>query len=105
VYVVVRRPVSWAPFPYTTLFRSQRRCRVVYISPLKALAFDIERNLRAPLAGIRQAATRLRADVPDITVGMRTGDTSTEERRAFRSEEHTSELQSLRHLVCRLLLE
>ncbi|MFD9063394.1 DEAD/DEAH box helicase, partial [Kitasatospora purpeofusca] len=33
-----------------------RRCRVLYISPLKALAVDVERNLRAPLAGLRQAA-------------------------------------------------
>src|SRR4051812_14027961 len=35
------------------------RCRVLYVSPLKALAVDIDRNLRAPLAGIRHAATRL----------------------------------------------
>src|SRR5438552_18654713 len=34
-----------------------RRCRVVYISPLKALAVDVERNLRAPLAGIAHLAT------------------------------------------------
>src|SRR4051794_35594257 len=33
-----------------------RRCRVVYVSPLKALAVDVERNLRAPLTGIRHAA-------------------------------------------------
>src|SRR5437868_12250743 len=36
-----------------------RRCRVLYVSPLKALAVDVERNLRAPLTGIRQAAQRL----------------------------------------------
>src|SRR5258706_10840480 len=36
-----------------------RRCRVLYVSPLKALAVDVERNLRTPLAGIRQAAARL----------------------------------------------
>src|SRR5438477_1949901 len=35
----------------------ERRCRVVYISPLKALAVDVERNLRAPLAGIARIAT------------------------------------------------
>ena len=35
------------------------RCRVLYISPLKALAYDVERNLRAPLAGIGHAANRL----------------------------------------------
>ncbi|GLZ34251.1 DEAD/DEAH box helicase [Lentzea sp. NBRC 105346] len=61
----------------------KHRCRVLYISPLKALAVDVERNLRAPLAGIRQAAFRLGAPEPSITVGMRTGDTPAEERRLF----------------------
>ncbi|MEU7481033.1 ATP-dependent helicase [Lentzea sp. NPDC042327] len=61
----------------------RRRCRVLYVSPLKALAVDVERNLRAPLTGIRQAAQRLGLAEPSITVGMRTGDTSPEERRAF----------------------
>ncbi|WP_260428484.1 DEAD/DEAH box helicase, partial [Micromonospora globispora] len=62
---------------------ARHRCRVLYVSPLKALAVDVERNLRAPLAGIRQAATRLGVAPPDITVGMRTGDTPADERRAF----------------------
>ncbi|MEV4122175.1 ATP-dependent helicase [Micromonospora sp. NPDC049645] len=62
---------------------ARQRCRVLYVSPLKALAVDVERNLRAPLAGIRQAATRLGVAPPDITVGMRTGDTPADERRAF----------------------
>ncbi|MEV0004553.1 DEAD/DEAH box helicase [Micromonospora sp. NPDC050980] len=61
----------------------RRRCRVLYVSPLKALAVDVERNLRTPLIGVRQAATRLGLVPPDITVGMRTGDTPTDERRAF----------------------
>jgi ATP-dependent Lhr-like helicase len=61
----------------------ERRCRVLYVSPLKALAVDVERNLRAPLTGIRHAAARLGVPVPDITVAMRTGDTPPEERRAF----------------------
>ncbi|MFI7022442.1 ATP-dependent helicase [Micromonospora sp. NPDC049900] len=61
----------------------RHRCRVLYVSPLKALAVDVERNLRAPLAGIRQAATRLALPPPEITVGMRTGDTPADERRAF----------------------
>lgn len=59
------------------------RCRVLYVSPLKALAVDVQRNLRAPLAGIRQAAHRLGLPEPSITVGMRTGDTPAEERRSF----------------------
>ncbi|MBO4143855.1 ATP-dependent helicase [Micromonospora tulbaghiae] len=61
----------------------RRRCRVLYVSPLKALAVDVERNLRAPLTGIRQAAARLGLVPPDVTVGMRTGDTPADERRAF----------------------
>jgi ATP-dependent Lhr-like helicase len=60
-----------------------KRCRVLYVSPLKALAVDVERNLRAPLAGIRQAAARLGLPVPDVTVSMRTGDTPADERRSF----------------------
>ncbi|MCW2737677.1 ATP-dependent helicase, partial [Nocardioides sp.] len=58
-----------------------RRTRVLYISPLKALGVDVERNLRAPLTGIRNTAERLQAKVPDVTVGLRSGDTSPAERR------------------------
>ncbi|MDF1605518.1 ATP-dependent helicase [Nocardioides sp. YIM 152315] len=59
----------------------QRRCRVLYISPLKALGVDVERNLRAPLAGIRHTADRLGRPVPDVTVGVRSGDTPAADRR------------------------
>ena len=59
------------------------RCRVVYVSPLKALAVDVERNLRSPLVGIRHAARRLGQQVPDVRVAMRSGDTPANERRAF----------------------
>ncbi len=59
------------------------RCRVLYISPMKALAVDVERNLRSPLVGIGHAATRLGATPPDIQVSVRTGDTPADERRAF----------------------
>ena len=59
----------------------KRRTRVLYVSPLKALAVDIERNLRSPLTGIRQAARRLGLPEPDIQVAVRTGDTAAEERR------------------------
>ncbi|MBC7373358.1 MAG: ATP-dependent helicase [Frankiales bacterium] len=61
----------------------RHRCRVLYISPLKALAVDVERNLRAPLTGIRQAAQRLDLPIPDIAVGIRSGDTPADERRRF----------------------
>jgi ATP-dependent Lhr-like helicase len=60
-----------------------RRCRVVYVSPLKALAVDVERNLRAPLAGIRETARRLGVRPPDITVAVRSGDTPPSDRRRF----------------------
>jgi ATP-dependent Lhr-like helicase len=60
-----------------------RRCRVLYVSPMKALAVDVERNLRSPLVGIRHAATRLGLPEPDITVAVRSGDTPADERRAF----------------------
>ncbi len=59
----------------------RQRCRVLYVSPLKALAVDVERNLRAPLTGIRHTATRLGEAVPDITVGVRSGDTPAADRR------------------------
>ncbi|MFJ2030982.1 ATP-dependent helicase [Streptosporangium sp. NPDC087985] len=59
------------------------RCRVLYVSPLKALAVDVERNLRAPLAGMRQTARRLGLAVPEISVAIRSGDTPAQERRRF----------------------
>jgi ATP-dependent Lhr-like helicase len=52
-----------------------RRCRVLYVSPLKALAVDVERNLRAPLTGIGHAAARLGLPAPHLTVAIRSGDT------------------------------
>ena len=61
----------------------RHRCRVLYVSPMKALAVDVERNLRAPLTGIRHAATRLGLPEPDLTVGVRSGDTPADERRRF----------------------
>jgi ATP-dependent helicase Lhr and Lhr-like helicase len=60
-----------------------RRCRVLYVSPLKALAVDVERNLRAPLAGMTQVARRLGAPEPAVTVAIRSGDTPADERRRF----------------------
>ncbi|MCG7279495.1 ATP-dependent helicase [Corynebacterium imitans] len=54
--------------------------RVLYISPLKALGVDVEHNLRAPLGGIARVAQRLDRDMPDISVGVRSGDTPQSER-------------------------
>ena len=70
----VDRLMTEAPPARTTV-------RVLYISPLKALAYDVERNLRAPLAGIRRTAERLGLPVPDVSVASRTGDTPADARR------------------------
>ncbi|MEX0784584.1 MAG: DEAD/DEAH box helicase [Dehalococcoidia bacterium] len=76
------------PRPRIQVPRSKRRVRLgvstLYISPLKALSYDIERNLRAPLAGLGIAATREGLEPPDIAVATRTGDTSTREREDIR---------------------
>lgn len=56
------------------------KTRVVYVTPLKALGVDVERNLRAPLAGIREAARKLGAPEGEVSVGIRSGDTSPRER-------------------------
>ncbi|MCY7412799.1 MAG: DEAD/DEAH box helicase, partial [Salinibacterium sp.] len=54
---------------------------VLYISPLKALGVDVERNLRAPLVGVTQTAKRLGLPTPNVTVGVRSGDTTAQDRR------------------------
>ena len=59
------------------------RTRVLYISPLRALAFDVEKNLRAPLMGIKLAAERMGESFVEPTVAMRTGDTSPKDRQAL----------------------
>ncbi|KIC69794.1 DEAD/DEAH box helicase [Pseudarthrobacter phenanthrenivorans] len=61
----------------------KRKTRVLYISPLKALGVDVERNLRAPLIGITQTAKRLGLPAPLITVGVRSGDTPAADRRTL----------------------
>ena len=73
--------VMFAPVPETA-----RRCRVLYVSPLKALAVDVERNLRSPIAGISNVAERRgdRFEVPSVAI--RTGDTSSTERARFLRE-------------------
>ena len=58
---------------------------VLYISPLKALGVDVERNLRAPLIGITQTAARLGLAAPHVSVGVRSGDTPANERRRLLS--------------------
>ena len=67
-----------------TAMDAPRGCRVVYLSPLKALAADVERNLRSPLAGISNMAKREGVEVRIPEISVRTGDTSQKERARFR---------------------
>ncbi|MET3635865.1 ATP-dependent helicase [Curtobacterium oceanosedimentum] len=59
---------------------AKQRTRVLYVSPLKALGVDVERNLRSPLVGITQTARRLGTEPPEVTVGVRSGDTPSSDR-------------------------
>ncbi|MFA6957032.1 MAG: DEAD/DEAH box helicase [Thermoanaerobaculia bacterium] len=69
---------------FSPLPPARERCRVVYVSPLKALAVDIERNLREPLEGIARVAQSLGARHHAPAVAIRTGDTPQSERARFR---------------------
>src|SRR5258705_9607145 len=82
-FLMIRRPPRSTLFPYTTLFRSRGHARLV--------PADGERGRR-----VERQASVASSDVQHQTKRRTPG---------ARSEEHTSELQSLRHLVCRLLLE
>ena len=81
-----RREEEAAPADGTAPDRPKKGTRVLYVSPLKALAVDVERNLRAPLAGIANAARARGEDPPEISVGIRTGDTPADERRRQRRD-------------------
>src|SRR2546429_5044991 len=83
---MIRRPPRSTLFPYTTLFRSSRPPGETPATPFRSR--DRGRQGRDP---VRHAAGRCRASAPSSC--------------SMRSEEHTSELQSRLHLVCRLLLE
>jgi ATP-dependent Lhr-like helicase len=61
-------------------------CRIVYVSPLKALAVDVERNLRSPLAGIANMARRMGVPFHEPLISVRTGDTPQRERARFRRQ-------------------
>ena len=71
----------WALDSLASLADRQAQTRVLYVSPLKALAVDVERNLRTPLAGLTRIAERRGQRPPDISVGVRSGDTPPARRR------------------------
>ena len=73
---------------------ADRGCRVVYISPLKALAADVERNLRVPLAGIATMAQESGVAARSPAISMRSGDTPQNERARFRR--HPGDIHKLR---------
>jgi ATP-dependent Lhr-like helicase len=73
--------VMFAPVP-----EKRDRCRVLYVSPLKALAVDVERNLRAPLAGIAHIAASRGEVYHAPAIAIRTGDTPQSERAKFQRE-------------------
>src|SRR5579871_6688591 len=64
----------------------RKGCRIVYVSPLKALAVDVERNLRSPLAGIANMARRQGVPFHEPLISVRTGDTPQQERARFRRQ-------------------
>jgi len=70
-----------SPAPRAAAAGDAGSVRILYVSPLKALTYDVERNLRAPLAGIALAGERLGSPVRAISIASRTGDTPTAERR------------------------
>src|SRR5690349_23774696 len=88
-FLIIPRPPRSTLFPYTTLFRSslQNRLIVIVLAGL-LLAFGIRSALQSPLDVFPDFAP------PQVVIQTEA-----------RSEEHTSELQSRRDLVCRLLLE
>src|SRR2546425_8441335 len=95
---MIRRPPRSTLFPYTTLFRSDDALEL----PLDLLELGGRRQCHQARAG-----RRLVDDVDRLVGQLTVGDVAVGERYrgVDRSEEHTSELQSLAYLVCRLLLE
>jgi ATP-dependent Lhr-like helicase len=61
----------------------EQRCRILYLSPIKALAVDVERNLRAPLVGIANEARKLGVEFHEPSIAVRTGDTPAADRARF----------------------
>src|SRR5258706_141244 len=94
---MIRRPPRSTLFPYTTLFRS----RILRAG----MAEKSHRHPRIPLRTLRSARSDLRRQDPRRLPRLRPENVPQDRRLARRSEEHTSELQSLTNLVCRLLLE
>src|SRR5687768_18313649 len=94
-FLMIRRPPRSTLFPYTTLFRSHRH---QHHFPEQEKEQEVERHERAEHA-------RLQDEQEDVVLLHPLRDRGPRRENGNRSEEHTSELQSRLHLVCRLLLE
>src|SRR5687767_15609079 len=96
---MIARPPRSTLFPYTTLFRSVRsgRVRMPWLGPPGSVSGITSRSAPGIIGGADAEPPRLHPPVAEAMSGSRT--------LRIRSEEHTSELQSLAYLVCRLLLE
>src|SRR5258705_9281391 len=98
-FLMIRRPPRSTLFPYTTLFRSLDIIRAAPgIDDAVGAAFLLQEQLRVARDPGREVGRQRQGLIKRIGVQRLRGP-------GARSEEHTSELQSLRHLVCRLLLE
>src|SRR5438045_7581108 len=97
LFLYSRRPPRSTLFPYTTLFRSNH--------DVKNGLIPIRNVFRHLVQAAREGPERLAAAFHDRQGTVESGISYLESLAGNRSEEHTSELQSLRHLVCRLLLE
>src|SRR5262245_63481669 len=97
------RPPHSPLFPYTTLFRSQTETGSIMISPLPGVTAAKPGSAMKPLPGISSKVVDEEGN--ELVPGADEAEHVTGYLVLDRSEEHTSELQSLRHLVCRLLLE
>src|SRR5687768_18015998 len=93
---MMRRPPETTPFPYTTLFRS------LVANDQESPRMDVARMQPWPRPARNSSPTRISGSVPPAALARTTHWPTC---RATRSEEHTSELQSRLHIVCRLLLE
>src|SRR5205823_13938205 len=102
IYVLNRPPPSSKLFPYTTLFRSERAIRELLSDPAR-LAEMSKTGRDRVLASYSWKGEGARLVEFCNRLGAKPADRAA--RNGARSEEHTSELQSLAYLVCRLLLE
>src|SRR5205814_10151941 len=103
--LMIRQPPRSTLFPYTTLFRSEDY-KIGYTRPPEATRFKKGQsgNPRGRPKNVRNLKTDLTEELQSrISVVIQGKKKTISKQRAMRSEEHTSELQSLRHLVCRLL--